>query len=214
MTLHYPDTDAVPTSYDAAARTDLGTAYIAETAADDTIVPIYARKPVRKSYNKKLLMAVPVVLALGIGAWALSVGESSRSANDAATIEPTDGLTTSRLDIAQPISPEVDVPAVTEAVPMEAIPAPTVTSAPAARVTRNTTPTPTARRAAAPAGRAPAPVAGAAGAAVPEVPQPYNSSAETTVITEPTPIAAPAPTIASTPVLPADPAATGTPPGA
>lgn len=213
MTLHYPDTDAAPTTYGAAPRNDLATPHAADTVADDTIVPIYARKPVRKSYNKKLLMAVPVVLALGIGAWALTMGEANRPANDA----DTEGLTTSRLDVAQPISPEVDVPAVTEAMPAEAAPvvaapAASVAPPPAARVARAATPAPTARRTAAPARRAPAPAA-AAPAAVPASPQPYSSPALTTVITEPAPVAAPPPIIAPTPVLPTDPAPTATPPG-
>ncbi len=211
MTLHYPDTDAAPTTYGAAPRNDLATPHAADTVADDTIVPIYARKPVRKSYNKKLFMAVPVVLALGIGAWALTMGESSRPANDA----DTEGLTTSRLDVAQPISPEVDVPAVTEAVPVETTPAPVPvvrTPPPAARVAQAATPAPAARRAVAPARRAPAPAA--ATAVVPATPQPYSSPALTTVITEPAPVAAPPTIIAPTPVLPVDPAPTTTPPGA
>jgi len=228
MTLNYPASDTAPTTFGGQPRDALNTSYsAAETAAydepiDENTVPIYARKPAKRAgIPKAALIALPVVLAMGVGAWALTAGNSSRDADTPAAAEDTSGLTTSRLDVTQPVSPEVAAPAVTEAVPAAATPAPApvlrpaATPAPAARVARASTPAPSARRAAAPARRA----APATAAVVPATPQPYNaanSGALTTVITEPT--AAPA-VIAPTPVAPVEapspvtPPATTTPPG-
>lgn len=191
MTLHYPDTDAMPSSFAAAGRNGIRSTDAETGESADDIVPIYARKPVRKNYNKKLLMTLPVVIALGVGAWALVMGESSRPANEAAAVDSTEGLTTSRLDAAQPVSLNVDVPALTEAAPLEAMQAPV------------------ARRAAAPKRRAAAPAA----ALVPDIAKPYSSPALTTAITEPASVVAPPPIMAPAPVMPTDPAPTEAPPG-
>jgi hypothetical protein len=179
--------------------------------------PVYARRPVRKGgVPKAALIAVPVVLALGIGAWALTAGESSR---DGVAIEDANSLTTSRLSSAPaPISPEVTAPAAIEATPAAASTVATRVATPAATSAPRATSTSPSRRAA-PARRASAGVAHTTPApSMPDTPQPYSPGGLQTVITDPGPVAAP-PSIAPTPTLPVEitppvtPPASATPPG-
>ncbi|MBX7249824.1 MAG: hypothetical protein K1X35_12370, partial [Caulobacteraceae bacterium] len=148
MTVQYPETGARPLPYGAAPRETASETY--EPATYDSLdgeetfhnTPVYARRPTKKGGVPKMaLMAIPVVLALGVGAWALTAGESSR---EQAPAEDTDSLTTSRLsDVPAPASPEVAAPAVTEAAPaapVAAAPAIAPAARPAAPAARAATP--------------------------------------------------------------------------
>jgi hypothetical protein len=232
MTMNYPETGAAPNSSGFTPPRD---PYVASTtdplfdepidpATDEpvgeTIVPIYARKPVKRSGGMKAaLIAVPVILALGVGAWALTAGQMSRE-RDA---EPTDSLTTSRLDVRAPVSPEVTAPAVTETPDIDraVTPAPVV-APPVVRTTRTTVSSAPAPRRAAPARPArrttTTTTTTTQSVALPATPQPYSGTAVVPIITDHQapvmpPSVAPTPTLPTPPVPPETPPATTTPPG-
>lgn len=199
MTLHYPETEAAPPSYAAPP---------AETITED-VVPVYARKAPKRSSKKMLLWAVPAVLALGVGAWAMTLGQQK---SDETTLADTEGLTTSRLSATQTEAPVVAEPLAVQSTPapdaVAPAAAPSLRQAPApVRVTTTTT----TRRTVEPARRA-------APARAPVVttarPLPQETLAPVVIVTTPAP-----PSVAPIPVLPTEPApqvtppATATPPG-
>lgn len=186
MTLHFPDTEAATSPY--TPPVDTG----------ETIVPVYARKPAKRSTKKKLLWAIPAVLALGITGWALTVGESSREETTVAEAD-TDSLTTSRL--SQMETPAASEPSVVSSTPVADVPAPApVVAAP----TPALRPTPAARTST-PAARRTAPRTASAPASVTRAtPLPQDTI---TPATEPA--AAP---LVIVPTLPAEPAPAVTPP--
>lgn len=193
MTLQYPETDAAPTTYPSAPP---------ETSTAETIVPVYARKPPRSSAKKKLIWIIPVVAALGVSAWALTLGGQSRTDADPAD---TEGLTTSRLSTMQTEAPAIQ-PA--EPLAVQATPAPDAVASTDAPSLREA-PAPVTR--AAPARRAPAPrpAARAAPKPAPLKASPLPQESLGPVIVETTP--APA-TVAPVPTLPVEPTPQVTPP--
>jgi len=203
MTLHYPETDAAPTTYPSAPQ---------ETPTDETIVPVYARKPPRSSAKRKLIWIVPAVAGLAVGAWALSLGGQSGSDADPAD---TEGLTTSRLSTVQTEAPAMPV---AEPLAVQATPTPDAVSATDAPSLR---PAPAPVQRAAPARRATAPRAAARTPAPAPAPAPLKATPlpqETLgpVIVETTPApstAAPVPTLPTQPAPQVTPPATTTPTG-
>lgn len=191
MTLHFPDTEAAPSTYTSPVDTNVD--------HRETIVPIYARKPPKRSTKKKLLWAIPAVLALGVTAWALTAGEQSREDTTTVAEADADSLTTSRLSQMETASE----PSAVSATPLADTPPPApVVAAPKADLrptpAARTTPTTTARRAPARSTPAPAPAARA---------RPLPQDTITPVAPEP----APAPLVI-VPTLPADPPAQAVPP--
>ena len=191
MSLHFPETEAAPSTY---------TPPPADTG--ETIVPVYARKPARSSHKKKLLWAIPAVLAVGVAAWALTLGEQGRDETTVAEAD-TDSLTTSRLSTME--TPAATEPSAVSATPVGDLPpvaAPVTAPAPAP-VTRSA---PAARPSAAPVRRtAPRTSASARAPAAPKA-TPLPQETVTPVITE----SAPPPVVITTP--PPQPAPTS-PPG-
>jgi len=217
MTFYHPHADAP----DARPVENDFTPSTSHSVEQETIVPVYARKPVKKKGpGKGLLIAAPVIAAgVLLGGWALMSGDGRE---EPSPLAPATTAETSTARLARTTTaPE----AVTSTLPAE----------PAAgepRVVETAAATPPAPRAAAPAPRtraaparrtsaARAPSAAAAADSAPATPiraRPYEASPVTPVaptatapIVTPDPVTAP-PTVAPTPVLPTSPAPAPTPP--
>lgn len=163
----------------------------------ETIVPVYARKAPKRSTKKMLLWAIPAVLALGVSAWALTLGGEGREEATVAEAD-TNSLTTSRLSTME--TPPASEPLAVSATPVGDMPPPV--AAPVAEPSPALRPTPSARTSAAAARRvAPRASAPARTKATP-LPQETLSPA----------ISDAPPTVVPTPVLPADPAPQAVPP--
>lgn len=204
MTLHYPETDAAPTTYSVHPP--------AGETTTETIVPVYARKPARSSPKKKLLWIAPAAVALGVGVWAMTLGEQSR---DDANLADTDGLTTSRLSATQTEPPAAPAPLAVQATPtpdaVAPAAAPSLRPAPAPAPVRAAAPV---RRSSATSTRRAAPRPAAAPAAADAAPAAQETLGPVIIETTPAP-----PTVAPVPPLPVEPTpqvtppATTTPPG-
>lgn len=223
MTIHYTDPSAdtrfTPSAHNEVRTNNLSqdNAFRTETASEETIVPVYARKAPKKDNKRLLMVAAPVaVAAIALGAWAL-MGQGERSGAEETQLAAVEDQSTSRL-MAADTAPAAPL-AVSEAVtptPVEPAAAPTpvaraVTPTPRAAPApvRRAAATPAPARRAAPAARAET----AAPAATPITPQPYEP-----VNITPAPSAAPTPESAAplvvvpTRTLPAEPTPSVTPP--
>lgn len=231
MSINYTD-PAADRPFTPAASSNLDAQRRADTVAprsDDVTVPVYARRPAKRSDNKRvLLLAAPVaVAAIAFGAWVLTSGEGGQEPATETQLAAADASTTRLMtsettgDVAAGVSETPVAPAATEtpavaaagtaASPRAAV-APARAAAPAP--TRRATPAAPARRAS-PSDSAAAPASAAPISArsyePAEIAVPASSTSPSPVSSAPAPQTSAPLTVVPTRTLPSEPAAAASP---